>query len=51
MQFGEARPIDSLRRHRRLSAQSIMSAVLDEVRRFSAHEPHDDITLTIAKCR
>jgi serine phosphatase RsbU (regulator of sigma subunit) len=50
-EFGEERLIDSLRRHRHLPAQGIISAVLDEVRRFSAHEQHDDITLTIAKCR
>jgi serine phosphatase RsbU (regulator of sigma subunit)/predicted enzyme related to lactoylglutathione lyase len=50
-EFGEARLIDSLRRHRHLPAQGIISAVLDEVRRFSAHEQHDDITLTVAKCR
>jgi serine phosphatase RsbU (regulator of sigma subunit) len=50
-EFGEARLIDSLRRHRHLSAQGIISAVLDEVRRFGAHEQDDDITLTIAKCR
>jgi serine phosphatase RsbU (regulator of sigma subunit) len=50
-EFGEARLIDLLRRYRHLSAQGIISAVLDEVRRFSAHEQNDDITLTIAKCR
>jgi sigma-B regulation protein RsbU (phosphoserine phosphatase) len=50
-EFGEARLIDSLRRHRHLPAQGIISAVLDEVRQFSAHEQHDDITLTVAKCR
>jgi serine phosphatase RsbU (regulator of sigma subunit) len=50
-EFGEARLIDSLRRYRHLSAQGVISAVLDEVRRFSAREQNDDITLTIAKCR
>lgn len=50
-EFGEGRLIDSLRRHRHLPAQGIISAIVDEVRRFSAHEQHDDITLTIAKCR
>lgn len=50
-EFGEARLIDSLRRHRHLSAPGIISAVLDEVGRFSAHEQNDDITLTIARCR
>lgn len=50
-EFGEERLIDQLRRHRHLPAQGIISAVLDEVRRFSTHEQHDDITLTVAKCR
>ena len=50
-EFGEERLIDSLRRHRHLPAQGIISAVVDEVRRFSGAEQHDDITLTIAKCR
>jgi serine phosphatase RsbU (regulator of sigma subunit) len=34
-----------------LPAQGIISAVVEEVRRFSAYEQHDDITLTVAKCR
>lgn len=50
-EFGAERLIDSLRRHRHLPPQGIIAAVVDEVRRFSAHEQHDDITLTIAKCR
>ena len=50
-EFGEERLIDSLRRHRQLPAEDILSAVVDEVRRFSGHEQHDDMTLTIAKCR
>ena len=50
-EFGEERLIDSLRRHRQLSAQDIISAVVDEVRGFSGRQQHDDITLTIAKCR
>ncbi len=50
-EFGEERLIDALRRHRHLSSQGIIAAVVDEVRRFSAHEQYDDITLTVAKCR
>jgi serine phosphatase RsbU (regulator of sigma subunit) len=50
-EFGEERLIDALRRHRHLPPQGIISAVVDEVLRFSAHEQHDDITLTVAKCR
>src|ERR1700733_3588577 len=50
-EFGEDRFVDSLRRHRHLPPQGIVSALVDEVRRFSAVEQSDDITLTIAKCR
>jgi len=50
-EFGEDRLVDALRRHRHLPAQDIISAVVDEVRRFSVEEQHDDITLTVAKCR
>ncbi len=50
-EFGEDRLIDALRRHRRLSSPDIISAVVDEVRQFSAHEQYDDITLIVAKCR
>jgi serine phosphatase RsbU (regulator of sigma subunit) len=50
-EFGEERLIDALRRHRHLPPQGIITAVVDEVQRFSAHEQHDDITLTVAKCR
>lgn len=49
--FGEDRLIDSLRRHRHLSPQDTVSAMVDEVRRFSNQEQSDDITLTIARCR
>ncbi|MEO8661023.1 MAG: SpoIIE family protein phosphatase [Bryobacteraceae bacterium] len=49
-EFGEDRLLDSLRHNRHLSPDGIIAAVVDDVRRFSAHEQHDDITLTIAKC-
>jgi serine phosphatase RsbU (regulator of sigma subunit)/catechol 2,3-dioxygenase-like lactoylglutathione lyase family enzyme len=48
-EFGEARLIETLRRYRHQSAQSVVSSVVDEVRSFSPHEQHDDITLIIAK--
>lgn len=50
-EFGEERLIAALRRHRNLSPQDLISAVVDEVRQFSAHEQYDDITLIVAKCR
>jgi serine phosphatase RsbU (regulator of sigma subunit)/predicted enzyme related to lactoylglutathione lyase len=50
-EFGEDRLIDALQRYRDRSPQSILEAVLDEVRRFSPLEQHDDITLIVAKRR
>jgi phosphoserine phosphatase RsbU/P len=49
-QFGEERLAAALLRHRALSPQSMLTAVVDEVRRFSLREQHDDVTLIIAKC-
>jgi serine phosphatase RsbU (regulator of sigma subunit) len=48
-EFGEERLIASLLRNRGLSTQAILGAVVNEVRQFSPHEQHDDITLIIAK--
>jgi serine phosphatase RsbU (regulator of sigma subunit) len=50
-EFGEHRLIASLRRHRDLPSQSLLDSIVDEVRQFSPHEQHDDITLIVAKCR
>ena len=49
--FGEKRLIDAVRRNRELAPQPMLSAIVDEVRKFSPHEQHDDITMIIAKCR
>ena len=49
-EFGEKRLVEALRRHRALSSQASLTAVVDEVRQFSPREQHDDITLIIAKC-
>jgi serine phosphatase RsbU (regulator of sigma subunit)/catechol 2,3-dioxygenase-like lactoylglutathione lyase family enzyme len=49
-EFGEARLVDLLRRHRTLSPQAALSSMVDEVLRFSSQEQHDDITLILAKC-
>jgi serine phosphatase RsbU (regulator of sigma subunit) len=48
--FGEQRLIEALRRHRELPSGAILAAVVDEVRQFSPHEQHDDITLIVARC-
>jgi serine phosphatase RsbU (regulator of sigma subunit)/catechol 2,3-dioxygenase-like lactoylglutathione lyase family enzyme len=50
-EFGEERLIEALRRHRRLPAQALLGAIVDEVRRFSPHEQKDDITLIVANVR
>jgi len=50
-EFGEQRLLDVLRRNHHLDSESLLHAVVNEVRRFSPHEQHDDITLIIARCR
>jgi serine phosphatase RsbU (regulator of sigma subunit)/catechol 2,3-dioxygenase-like lactoylglutathione lyase family enzyme len=49
-EFGEQRLIESLRRHRDQRPQGLLDAILDDVKQFSSHEQHDDITLLVAKC-
>jgi len=49
-EFGEHGLIDALRRHQDLPPQAMLVAVLDEVRQFSPHEQHDDLTLIVARC-
>ena len=50
-EFGEQRLLNCLRLNRDLSSSEIVSAVIDEVRRYTPHEQHDDITLIVAKRR
>jgi serine phosphatase RsbU (regulator of sigma subunit)/predicted enzyme related to lactoylglutathione lyase len=50
-EFGEGRLIDTLRRNEKMHAQELLQQVLKEVQRFRSDEPHDDITLIVAKCR
>ena len=50
-EFGEQRLIEALRQNVERSSQAITAAIVDEVRRFSPGEQHDDITLIIAKGR
>jgi serine phosphatase RsbU (regulator of sigma subunit)/catechol 2,3-dioxygenase-like lactoylglutathione lyase family enzyme len=49
-EFGEGRLIDALRRAYDLPSQCLVDAIVSEVRAFTPHEQHDDITLIIAKC-
>ena len=48
-EFGEERLVETLRRNRLLSPCDLLTAVVNEVRQFSPHEQHDDITLIVAK--
>jgi len=48
-EYGEARLIESLLRHRTQPSQSLLQNIVADVRLFSPHEQHDDITLIVAK--
>jgi serine phosphatase RsbU (regulator of sigma subunit) len=50
-EFGEARLLEALNRRRWLPTQALLEGVVDDVRRFSPHEQHDDITLIVARGR
>jgi serine phosphatase RsbU (regulator of sigma subunit) len=50
-EFGEERLTQALRRYRQLPSHAQLSSIVDEVRRFSAPEQFDDITLTVETCR
>ncbi|HZQ18753.1 MAG TPA: SpoIIE family protein phosphatase [Terriglobales bacterium] len=49
--FGEDRLIEVVRNHRKLAPEPMLTAVVNEVRRFNPHEQHDDITMIVAKGR
>jgi serine phosphatase RsbU (regulator of sigma subunit) len=49
-EFGEGRLIAALRTHSELPSKALLTSIVDEVRQFSPHEQHDDITLIVAKC-
>ena len=48
-EFGEQRLVEALQQHRELPSRELLASVIDELRRFSSQEQHDDITLVIAK--
>ncbi|MBV8832896.1 MAG: SpoIIE family protein phosphatase [Acidobacteriaceae bacterium] len=50
-EFGEERLLEKLRQCRELSSSNLLASLVDEVRRFSPHEQHDDITLIVARCK
>ncbi len=49
-EYGEARLIEAVRRHRESSSSDLLRAVVDEIQRFSLAEQYDDLTLIVAKC-
>jgi len=49
--FGEDRLIDVVRKNCKLAPEPMLAAIVDELRRFSPHEQHDDITMIVAKGR
>jgi sigma-B regulation protein RsbU (phosphoserine phosphatase) len=50
-EFGEARLLETLRRHPHLEAPALVAAILEAVRSFSGRDQEDDITLVAARCR
>lgn len=50
-QFGEERLVAAMRRHRELPSSALLRSLVEEVRQFSPHRQHDDITVIAAKCR
>jgi len=48
-QFGERRLIEALRRHREQSPEALLASLASEVKQFSPHDQHDDITLVVAR--
>ena len=50
-EFGVGRLIEAMWKHRELSPQPMLAAIVAEIRQFSPDEQHDDITLIVAKCR
>jgi serine phosphatase RsbU (regulator of sigma subunit)/catechol 2,3-dioxygenase-like lactoylglutathione lyase family enzyme len=50
-EFGEQRLVAALRRHRDNPPASLLASLVDEVRSFSPHEQHDDLTLIVARRR
>jgi serine phosphatase RsbU (regulator of sigma subunit)/predicted enzyme related to lactoylglutathione lyase len=49
-EFGEERLIAALQQNSALPPQALLSAVIDEIKKFSPGEQHDDITLIVARC-
>jgi serine phosphatase RsbU (regulator of sigma subunit)/predicted enzyme related to lactoylglutathione lyase len=50
-EFGEQSLLAALRQHQELPCERLLTAIVDEVRRFSPDEQHDDITAIVAKVK
>ena len=50
-EFGEDRLVEALQRRNGLPSQALLASVIDEIKEFSPHEQHDDITLIVARCK
>ena len=50
-EFGEQRLIEALHRNRERTSKAFVETIVEEVRRFSPRQLHDDITLILAKCK
>jgi catechol 2,3-dioxygenase-like lactoylglutathione lyase family enzyme len=50
-EFGEQRLVEALRRHHKLCPKDLLTSIVGDVRQFSPHEQHDDITLIVARCQ
>ena len=50
-EYGEERLIESLRRHRQLAPDALLTSLVTDIRTFCPHEQRDDITLIVAKRR
>ena len=47
-EFGERGLLEVLRQQQGLSCRAMLTAIVDEVQRFSSQEQHDDITAIVA---
>jgi serine phosphatase RsbU (regulator of sigma subunit)/predicted enzyme related to lactoylglutathione lyase len=50
-EYGEKRLVEALRQHRERAPEELLGAIVDDVRRHSPREQHDDITAIVAKCK
>jgi len=50
-EFGEQRLIEALLQHRDLSPQALLASLAEEIRQFSPHQQHDDVTMVVGQCK